>query len=89
MGVSIYLPIQGGSLRFLYYVHNYIALKIIFGVYTRCEQIDVFKSMANSSVRKIYILRPNRDQLRKMQLQGLPAGNLTRDPGSLDQRSTD
>ena len=24
-----------------------------------------------------------------MQLQGLPAGNWTRDPGSLDQRSTD
>ena len=32
----------------------------------------------NSSVVKIYILRPNRDQLGKMQLQGLdPAGNWT------------
>ena len=38
-----------------------------------------FYSKVNSSVRKIYILRPNRDQLRKMQLQGLPAGNWTRD----------
>ena len=28
----------------------------------------------NSSVRKIYILRPNRDQLRKMQLQDLQLG---------------
>ena len=28
----------------------------------------------NSSVRKMYILRPNRDQLRKMQLQGLRLG---------------
>ena len=35
----------------------------------------------------MYILRPNRDQLRKMQLQGLPAGNRSLDPGSLDQHS--
>ena len=30
--------------------------------------------MVNSSVRTIYILRPNRDQLRQMQLQGLRLG---------------
>ena len=34
--------------------------------------------VGNSSVVKIYIIRPNRDQLQKMQLQGLPAGNRTR-----------
>ena len=28
-----------------------------------------FLSKVNSSVRKVYILRPNRDQLQKMQLQ--------------------
>ena len=27
---------------------------------------EIFQSKINSSVRKIYILRPNRDQLRKM-----------------------
>ena len=34
--------------------------------------------VGNSSVVKMCIIRPNRDQLRKMQLQGLPAGNRTR-----------
>ena len=37
----------------------------------------------------MYILRPNRDQLRKMQLQGLRLGIEPVTPGSLDQRSTD
>ena len=41
--------------------------KITIGIYTRCQQ----KDKINSSVKKIYILRPNRDQSRKMQLQGL------------------
>ena len=36
------------------------------------------KSFKHSSVVKIYIIRPKPDQLRKMQLQGLPAGNRTR-----------
>ena len=40
--------------------------KIIFGIYTRCQQIDVFQNKVNSSVRKIYIyiyiLRPNRNK---------------------------
>ena len=30
-------------------------LKIIFGIYTCCQQIEILK--VNSSVRKIYILR--------------------------------
>ena len=34
--------------------------------------------VGNSSVVKIYIINTNRDKLRKMQLQGLPAGNRTR-----------
>ena len=34
--------------------------------------------LLDSSVVKIYIIKPNRDQLRKMQLQGLPAGSRTR-----------
>ena len=38
------------------------------------EKVDVFKSKVNSSVRKIYILRPNGDQVRKMQLEGLRLG---------------
>ena len=38
-------------------------------------------------VSKYILLRPNQDQLRKMQLQGLLAGNWTRDPGLLDQTS--
>ena len=52
-------------------LYNKCILKIIFVIYTRCQQIDVFQSKVNSSVREIYILRPNRDQLQKMQLQGL------------------
>ena len=39
------------------------------------------KSKGNSSDRKIYILRLNRNQLRKMQLQGFRLGI---EPGTLD-----
>ena len=38
---------------------------------------------------KIYILSLNRDQLRKMQIQGLRLGIERASSGSLDQRSTD
>ena len=41
---------------------------------TTNTDIHVFQSKVNSYVRKIYILRPNRDQLRKMQLQDLRLG---------------
>ena len=37
--------------------------------------------VGNSSVVNIYIIRPNRDQLRKMQLQGNPE-----DAGSIPSR---
>ena len=40
-------------------------------------------------IRAICILRPYRDQLRKMQLQGLQLGIEPATSGSLDQRSTD
>ena len=42
----------------------------------------IFLSKVNSSVGKIYISRPKRDQLRKMQLQGLRLGI---EPATLDR----
>ena len=54
-------------------------LIVIFGI-LHSLSIDEIQScvLGNSSVIKIYIIRPNWDQLRKMQLQGLLAGNRTR-----------
>ena len=46
------------------------------------------RCIVNSSVVKIYILRLNLDQLRKMQIQGLWLGNEPAPSVSLDQRST-
>ena len=55
-------------------------------IYTCCQQIDFFQSEVNSRVKKIYILRPNWDQFSaKNATPRPPAGNPTRDPGSLDQ----
>ena len=53
-------------------------------------RLGFFYSKVNSSVRKIYILRPNREQLRKMQLQGCRLGiePATKNLYSVDQRST-
>ena len=46
-------------------LYNKCILKIIFVIYTRCQQIDVFQSKVNSSVREIYILRPSQKDILK------------------------
>ena len=51
-------------------------IKDNIGIYTCCQQIDVL----NSSVRKIYILRPNQGPVAKNATPRPPAGNWTRDP---------
>ena len=43
------------------YIYIYIYLEIIFGIYTRCQFFFIKVGRVNSSIRKIYILRPNRD----------------------------
>ena len=43
------------------FTYIYIYLEIIFGIYTRCQFFSIKVGRVNSSIRKIYILRPNRD----------------------------
>ena len=63
-------------------------LNIIFGIYTRCQQIDVLKQ-GKFECQKDIRFKTQPGPIAKNATRRPPAGNWSRDPGSLDQRSTD